>query len=84
MLVGDDPGAIGVREEQTVELGQEARRRVAVLARARSVRQVEELAPARVTEHDELGPHPSITVPRPLQPDQACTSAVVAGPKAAR
>ena len=49
--------AVGVREHEVVELGQEARGRRDVLAGTRGARQVEELAPpALALEHEQLRP----------------------------
>ncbi len=51
-----DPGAVGVGEEQVVELREETRRGRGVGGGAGSVREVEEFDAVRVVEGDELGP----------------------------
>src|SRR5215210_3132127 len=48
ILLGDDAGAIGVREDQVVELGQEARRSRGVRVRHWGVGHIEEFFPALV------------------------------------
>src|ERR687897_193897 len=50
VLLGDDAGAIGVREDEVVELGQEARRSRGVGVGHWCVGQVEEFFPALVAE----------------------------------
>ena len=54
MFLRNEPGAIGVRQQQVVELREEANRRPLVLAGPRRLRQVEQLAAALVTERDQL------------------------------
>src|SRR5918994_1025147 len=56
VLLGDDAGAIGVREDEVVELGQEARRSRGVGVGHWCVGQVEELLPALVAEDAKARP----------------------------
>lgn len=80
----DDAGAVGVGEEQVVELGQEARRGRGVRVGARRVGEVEEFGAAGVPEGDETGAQPLEGVPEPGQAAQVCMSFTDAGPNAAR
>ncbi len=63
VLVGEDAGAVIVRDEDVVELGQEPRRRRRVRIGQRAVRHVEELAAALVAERAELGSQPIEDLP---------------------
>jgi hypothetical protein len=56
VLLGDDAGAIGVREDEVVELGQEARRSRGVGVGHWCVGEVEELFPALVAEDAKARP----------------------------
>jgi alpha-L-rhamnosidase len=57
-LVADDPGPVGVRKDQVVELRDQPNRCVGVRRRPRRVGQVEELGTRRIAERPEPGPQP--------------------------
>ena len=84
MLVAEHAGAVGVAEEQVVELGQEPHRRRDVGADQRRLGQVEQLPAGLVAAGPQLAPEPVGDLAEPAQPDQAWTSATLAGPNAAR
>src|SRR5215208_2570029 len=56
VLLGDNAGAIGVREDQVVELGQEARRSRGVRVGQWGVGHIEEFFPALVAEDSKARP----------------------------
>ncbi len=58
MLLGDHPGAVGVREEEVVEVVQQPGRGWHVRAGARRVRQVEQLPAVLSGEGDQAGAEP--------------------------
>src|SRR3954451_11449721 len=58
VLVGDDPAAVVVGQQQAVEVGQEPDGRGRAGVGPRGVREIEQLAPAVVGERRELVAHP--------------------------
>src|SRR5919106_1808460 len=70
VLLGDDAGAIGVREDEVVELRQEARRSRGVGVGHWCVGQVEELFPALVAEDAKARPDTFDHLPEPGQSRQ--------------
>ena len=58
VLVGSEPGSVGVREQHVVVLGEEARRSGRVRIGAGRIGEIEELAAALVAERAELRAQP--------------------------
>ena len=54
MLLRDEPGAVGVGQQQVIELRQEAHRSRLVFVGPRRLGQIEQLAPALVAERSQL------------------------------
>ena len=79
-----DPRAVGVREHDVVVLGKEARRRGRVRVGQRAVLDVEQLAARRVAERAQPRPQPREHRAQPGEARPVRTSALVAGPNAAR
>src|SRR5829696_916050 len=67
ILLGDDAGAIGVREDQVVELGQEARRSRSVRVGHWGVGHIEEFFPALVAEDAKAPPETFDHLAEPAQ-----------------
>src|SRR5215207_1828369 len=67
VLLGDDAGAIGVREDQVVELGQEARRSRSVRVGHWGVGHIEEFFPALVAEDAKAPPETFDHLAEPAQ-----------------
>src|SRR5829696_8020364 len=67
VLLGDDAGAIGVREDQVVELGQEARRSRCVRVGHWRVGHIEEFFPALVAEDAKAPPETFDHLAEPAQ-----------------
>ncbi|CAO0827969.1 hypothetical protein SMICM17S_00187 [Streptomyces microflavus] len=82
--VVDDPGAVVVAEDRIVEGRQEPYGRRGFGIRARRVGQVQQFPAALVAEGDQLPAERGDRARQPASPDQARTSAVAAGPYAAR
>src|ERR671910_104568 len=67
VLLGDDAGAIGVREDQVVELGQEARRSRGVRVRHWGAGHIEEFSPGLVAEDAKAPPETFDPLAEPSQ-----------------
>lgn len=84
VLRRDDTGAVGVGEEQVVELGEEAGRGRGVGVGSGRVREVEEFDALFVSEGDQVRTEAFEGVTQTGQAYQVCMSLTDAGPNAAR